>query len=88
MREISEKEAEALMGDTRDCPVLSQEENGETESAVALRRFPSCLVLGVSSDLADTFKLYAFDDADEARAAYDRFVTVMRETGTPFGPLS
>jgi len=86
VKEISEAAAIELAGEV-DCPVVSKEENEETESAVCLKQFPSCYVLGVSTDLTDTFKLYAFDDPAAAKAEYDRFVEIMRRTGTPFGPL-
>ena len=86
MREISEAVAIELAGDA-DCPVVSKDENEETESAVCLKKFPDCYVLGVSTDLTDTFKLYAFDDLAPAKAEYDRFVSIMRRTGTPFGAL-
>lgn len=86
MKEISEARAKKLAGKSR-CPVVASEENEETDSAVALKKFPSCYVLGVSCDAMDRFKFYAFDDLDEARAKYDSFVDIMRRTGTPFGAL-
>jgi len=86
MKEISETLAIELAGEA-DCPILSKAENEETESAVCLKQFPSCYVLGVSTDLTDTFKLYAFDDLTPAKSEYDRFVEIMRRTGTPFGAL-
>lgn len=86
MREISEAEAWRLAGDS-DCPVISKEENDQTESAVCLKQFPSCYVLGASSEPTDVLKLYAFDDRACADAEYVRLVEVMRQTGTPFDAL-
>lgn len=86
MEEISEAAAITLAGDA-ECPVISKEENADTDSAVCLKQFPACYVLGVSTDLTDTFKLYAFDTLEPAKAEYDRFVEIMRRTGTPFGAL-
>lgn len=87
MREITETAAMELAQDA-DCPVVAEEANGETESSVCLKKFPSCYVLGASCELTDTYKYYAFDDIESAKAGYEKLVGVMRAKGTPFGALS
>lgn len=83
MREISEAEAFALAGETIP-PVVAKIENEATESAVALKRFPTCFVLGISCDLQDRFQIFAFDTEADARRAFEHHAARMAASGTPF----
>ncbi len=83
MIEISEEEAYRRAGDSEP-PLLAKSENDVTESAVALKRFPDCFMLGISCDTQDRFQIFAFDDEQEARVAFARHEARMQESGTPF----
>lgn len=83
MRRISEEQAWATAGD-EDPPLLAKTENDATRSAVALKRWPDCLVVGLSCDLDDRFELHACDDEAEAWDFYSRHAELMQRTGRPF----
>lgn len=83
MRRISEDEAWTTAGN-EEPPLLAKAEWDATQSAVALKRWPDFYVLGLSCDLDDRFELYAFDDEDAARQAYDERRALMQRTGRPF----
>ncbi|HEY6817483.1 MAG TPA: hypothetical protein VI168_18255 [Croceibacterium sp.] len=83
MRRISEEEAWAAAG-SDEPPLLAKAENDRTQSAVALKRWPDGIVLGVSCDLDDRFELYKCANEAEAWDAYLRHVERMDRTGRPF----
>lgn len=86
MLEISEDEAFALAGEA-ECPVLRKEESEGLEAAVCLKRFPAGYVLGASDRVRD-LRLWLTDDLALAEGCYEEFVRIMRNCGSPFGPLS
>lgn len=86
MREISEEQADALVGEG-DAAVVASAENEETHSAVTLKAFPTCYVLGAACEPMDVARYFTFDTLAEAQAYYGELVDRMRNTGTPFGPL-
>jgi hypothetical protein len=83
MRAISEMEAFELAGES-ECPVLRKEEAEAMEAAVCLKQFPSGYVLGVSDKIQD-LRIWFTQDFDVAAAEYDRYVSIMRAVGSPFG---
>lgn len=83
MRKISESDLGDLLGDELP-PLVAKSENDNTESAVALKRLPSCFVLGISCDLDDRLELYAIDDEASAWNAYECHCALMDHTGRPF----
>jgi hypothetical protein len=87
MTEISEADAMEIAGGTEG-DIMAEETNAGTDSSIVLRKFPSRFVLGASCDVTDTYKFYAFDDLEAARAQFDELAGVMRSTGTPFGAAS
>ncbi|MEL6362600.1 MAG: hypothetical protein AAGL97_04175 [Pseudomonadota bacterium] len=85
MESISEAEVWDLAGES-DPPVLFKKENEDTESAVCLKQFPGCLILGVSSDVIDRAEFYKFREKATAMKACERFTALMEENGFPFEP--
>jgi hypothetical protein len=83
MREISEKEAIELAGEA-ECPVLRKEEAEAMEAAVCLKQFRGGYVLGVSDKVND-LRIWFTQDFAVASAEYDRYVSIMRAVGSPFG---
>jgi hypothetical protein len=83
LRKITEEEVFAIAGDN-ECPVLSKEEAAEMEAAVCLKRFPDGYVLGISDKVRD-LHLWFTADPVVAEEQYQRYVQVMRQSGTPFG---
>lgn len=82
MREISEAEAYEMAGDA-DCPVLRKDESDPMEAAICLKRFPQGYILGVS-DKANDLRIWFTTDLAMAEEHYDRYLSLMREHGTPF----
>ncbi len=64
--------------------MLAKVENDDTQSAVALKRWPDCFIVGISCDLDDRFELYACDGEAEAWDAYRAAAALMERTGRPF----
>jgi hypothetical protein len=83
MRRITEDEAWTTAG-PGEPPVLAKVENDAPQSAVALKRWPDCFILGISCDLDDRFKLYVCDQEAEAWDAYRASAALMERTGRPF----
>ena len=83
MELLSEAQVWELAGATNP-PFLFKQENETTESAVCLKQFPSCLILGVSSDVIDRAEFYKFHDKTAAVQAYERFVSFMEKSSFPF----
>lgn len=83
MRPISEDEAWASAGPDEP-PLLAKAEYDATQSAVAIKRWADCFIVGVSCDLEERFELYACDDEVEAWEAYHFHVELMERTGRPF----
>ena len=83
MREISEDEALGMAGEA-DCPVLRKDESDAMEAAICLKRFPQGYILGVS-DKTNDLRIWFTTDLAIAEQHYDRYLSRMREHGTPFG---
>lgn len=84
MKEITEEEAYKLAEGATEFPLLIKEEDEQTESAVALKKFPTGYVLGVSCDTENIFKLFFSDNLDEIMTLCNQYLAKLREQGNPF----
>lgn len=84
MKEITEEEAYRLAQNGTEFPIIIKEEDDRTESAVALKKFPTGYVLGVSCDTKNMFKLFFSENFDEIMEQCNKYVKVLREKGNPF----
>jgi hypothetical protein len=83
MRQIDEDEAFALAGECA-CPVLREEEADEMEATVCFKQFPCGYVLGASDKVRD-LQLWFTSKWAVAEKEYERYVSIMRACGSPFG---
>ncbi len=84
MKEITEEEAYKLAEGATEFPLLIKEEDEQTESAVALKKFPTGYVLGVSCDTENIFRLFFSDNPDEIMTLCKSYLAKLREQGNPF----
>lgn len=84
MKEISEEEAYHLAEGATEWPIVVKEEDERTESAVALKIFPTGYLLGVSCDTEDLFKLYFSEDFCEISELCNKHLRTLRTKGNPF----
>jgi hypothetical protein len=86
MREVSEDEVVAMAGES-ECPVLAKEESEEMEAAVCLKAFPQGYVLGISDKVQD-LHLWFTPELAVAEREDERYISIMRVCGSPYGQQS
>ncbi len=84
IKEITEKQAYKLAEGATEWPIVVKEEDEQTESAVALKIFPTGYLLGVSCDTQNMFKLYFSEDFCEISELCNTHLRKLRELGNPF----
>lgn len=84
MKEITEETAYKLAENETEFPIIIKEEDDKTESAVALKKFPTGYVLGVSCDTENIFKLFFSENLDEIMQQCNKYLSILREKGNPF----
>ena len=84
MKEITEEEASKLAEGGTEFPIIIKEEDDRTESAVALKKFPTGYVLGISCDTENIFKLFFSENLDEITEYCNKYLKTLRDRGNPF----
>lgn len=84
MREITEEEAYKLAEGGTEFPIIIKEEDDKTESAVALKKFPTGFILGVSCDTENLFRLFYSENKEEITELCNKYLKILREKGNPF----
>ena len=84
MKEITEEEASKLAEGGTEFPIIIKEEDDRTESAVALKKFPTGYVLGISCDTENIFKLFFSENLDEITKHCNKYLKTLRDRGNPF----
>jgi len=84
IKKITEEEAEQLAAGANEFPVITKEENEDSESAVCLKKLPAGYLLGVSCDTKDLFDLYYSEDYELIKDKCDFHIATMKAKGHPF----